>query len=827
MNYTGEHLFPGQAGHFFVILSLVASLVATIAYFKANKVSIPEEKQSWIRMARTAFILECISVVAIIGLVAFIISQHYFEYKYAYQHSDRSMEAKYLLSCIWEGQEGSFMLWSFWHCVLGLILIKTSKQHEAGVMTVISLAQFCIATMLLGIYVFNIKIGINPFTLMRNEGFFDNAPVFKDVLTGGLRKDYLSLIRDGSGLNTLLQNYWMVIHPPVLFLGFASTIVPFAFAYSGLVNKSEGWVKPAIPWAAFSGAILGTGIMMGAAWAYEALNFGGYWAWDPVENASLVPWLVIVAGLHTNIVYKSTGHSLRATYLFYILGFILIIYSTFLTRSGILGDTSVHAFTGADMTWQLLSFIIVFTIPSFYLYFKNYKSIPTIRKEESSYSREFWMFIGALVLLLSAVVIIAKTSVPVFNKVFGTSIAPPEDIKLSYNQVQIYVAILIGIFTAVTQYLKYKDTPKGVFGKKIFIPTLISLVISLIISIFGSIHYDEHGIGYLAAIHMAIFAAVYAIVANASYIWIALKGKIKSAGASIAHVGFGLVLLGVLLSSAKKDVLSKNTTGIALFEKTKTEDPAENLTLFKGLKTDMGKYHVTYSRDTVEENGKKRYFQLDFEEKATGKTFSLFPDVLKSNREEGSQSANPDKKHYLNKDIFVYVSSFLDASLNDTTSFQPRDMKVGDTTFFSNGFMVLNKVDVNPPNNKRQVLPGETAMMLNMTVFAKNGIRYDVTPGIVINGNTFRNLEDSVLAQNLVIRFNKVKDEKKGVLEIGVKEGKSLNDIVTLKVYEFPFINVLWIGVIIMVIGFVISVVYRVKTGKSKKSVTKPQMVKS
>ncbi len=110
-------------------------------------------------------------------------------------------------------------------------------------MTVISFAQFCLATMLLGIYFGAAKVGSSPFVLLRNEGLLDNAPVFKDLTTGALRADYLTLLKDGSGLNVLLQNYWMVIHPPVLFLGFASTVVPFAFAFSGLINKEHSWIK--------------------------------------------------------------------------------------------------------------------------------------------------------------------------------------------------------------------------------------------------------------------------------------------------------------------------------------------------------------------------------------------------------------------------------------------------------------------------------------------------------------------------------------------------------------------------------------------------------
>ncbi|MBV9988787.1 MAG: cytochrome c biogenesis protein CcsA, partial [Chitinophagaceae bacterium] len=692
MQYIGEHLLPGQIGYFFSVLFLVSSLVATIAWFKANRQADPGGRQSWIRLARISFLVETVSVIALFATLYYIISHHLFEYKYAWAHSDKSLQSEYLFACFWEGQEGSFMLWSFWHCVLGWILVWRSKDWEPGVMTVVSFVQFCLATMIVGIYFFGIKLGSSPFVLLRNEM---EAPIFS-------RPNYLELVKDGNGLNTLLQNYWMVIHPPVLFLGFASTVVPFSYAIAGLWKKDHSWTKPAIPWASFSAAVLGTGVMMGAAWAYESLSFGGYWAWDPVENASLVPWLVLVAGLHTNLIYRSTKYSLRPAYFFYIIAFLLVLYSTFLTRSGILGDTSVHAFTDLGMNWQLLSFVLVFFVPAMILYTLRFRSIPSIVQEEKTYSREFWMFIGSLVFFLAGLVIIAKTSVPVVNKVFGTRIAPPEDSEFAYNQIQVYVAIVVGLLTAVTQYFKFRDTPKQVFGKKILIPTIISVLISAAISVFGNINYDKHGPGFLVAIHIAIFAAVYATVANAGYIWAGLKGKVKAAGASVAHVGFGLILVGILISSSKKTVLSWNTTGVTPLTadpKSKNNpagDPAENITLFKGIATDMGRYMVTYAKDTMNEHDRKRYFEIAFRAKTGGETFNLYPDVIKQNKGGEGFSANPAAKHYWYKDIFVYITSFQENNRADTASFKDREIKAGDTLFYSRGMMILNGVSVNP-----------------------------------------------------------------------------------------------------------------------------------
>ena len=131
MDYFGEHLLPGQLGHFFIVLSLVASLAATFAYFKTFNSKLPADSQYWKKLARYAFITEAISVVSVVAILFYINSSHLFEYKYAWQHSSRSLEPKYLLASMWEGQEGSFLLWSFWHCMLGLVLIKTSKQWEA------------------------------------------------------------------------------------------------------------------------------------------------------------------------------------------------------------------------------------------------------------------------------------------------------------------------------------------------------------------------------------------------------------------------------------------------------------------------------------------------------------------------------------------------------------------------------------------------------------------------------------------------------------------------------------------------------------------------
>jgi cytochrome c-type biogenesis protein CcmF len=814
MQFEGEHLLPGQIGKFFVLLAFIASIISTIAFFTASKKTDLIEKKSWLNFARIAFITQLISAVIIFVTIFYICANHYFEYMYAYKHASKELEPKYLLACIWEGQEGSFLLWTCWHSILGIFIMLRSKEWEAPVMTVISFAQFFLLMMLVGIYVGDVRLGSSPFTLTRNE---IAGPIFS-------QPNYLSFIKDGVGLNVLLRNYWMVIHPPILFLGFASTIIPFAYAYAGIQTKRFGdWITPALPWALFCATVLGVGIMMGGKWAYESLSFGGYWAWDPVENASLVPWLILVAGLHTMVIFKATGHSLKASYLFTFLTFIFILYSTFLTRTGILGDTSVHAFTdaGKAINVMILLFLASFTLPSLGLFLASSKKMPSIQKEESTNSREFWMFIGSLVFFLAAMFIIAKTSVPVYNKVFGTKIAQPENVEFSYNKVIILVAIIIGLLSAVTQYFKYKKTDSSYILKKIALPTVVAAIVTALLAVFYPLTYYKMGAGFLGAAYVALFATIYSVIANGMYIWTGLNGKLKAAGGSIAHLGFALMIAGILISSSNKQVISSSSAnGINLQISGKdpmtkeTDNPLDNLTLIRQVPATMGAYEVTYLRDSFGNEKGRRFYELLFQRKdATTKKvleqFTLWPDVyiMKDN----NMSSNPDTKSYLGKDVFTYISYAINNSKKeeDTAQFKIKEMAEGDTAFYSNGIVILNRVVKNPDNGKYHFKPTDAALMADITLISKDSLHYKAFPLIQIDSLGVNQVDDTIYAQNMYVKFAGVTDTKK--IKIGIKESDKPIEYVTLKAYVFPYINLVWLGLIIMALGIIMSVVKRAK----------------
>jgi cytochrome c-type biogenesis protein CcmF len=304
---------------------------------------------------------------------------------------------------------------------------------------------------------------------------------------------------------------------------------------------------------------------------------------------------------------------------------------------------------------------------------------------------------------------------------------------------------------------------------------------------------------------------VFSVVANASYIWVGLKGKLRSAGPSVAHTGFGLMLVGILLSSSKKEVLSYNTTGINLnFDSASGQNPMENITLLKGVRTDMGRYWSTFvGTDSMDYRNKITYYHINMEKKDGSEKFDLYPNLQKATKGQQGNAPNPDKYHYWDRDIFTYISAVdnPEQAADDTAEFRNYPLAVHDTAFYSKGYIILDSVVLNPENDKYHFTSRDTALMAVVTVFSRDSMRYRSTPLFYLQNNQPHSVVDTVFAQNLAIRFGRVVDGKK--IELGVKESSSMIPFVSLKVLEFPQINVLWIGTIIMIIGFVMSIAWR------------------
>ena len=747
IEYIGEHLLPGQIGRFTIVLGFVASLLAALAYFFAEQKKETAEASGWLKIGRAGFIIHGLSVFVTIGCMFYVMYNQMYEYQYAQQHVSADLEMKYILSAFWEGQEGSFLLWMFWHIILGGILMRSAKSWEAPVMAPLALIQFFIGSMILGAHIGELKIGANPLLLLRDVL---DIPIFAQA-------DYATLLQ-GNGLNPLLQNYWMTIHPPTLFLGFASTAVPFCFAIAGLWNgKHKEMLQVSFPWALFSASILGIGILMGGAWAYEALTFGGYWAWDPVENASLVPWIILVAGIHTHLVARKTGYSIKSTYLFYLLTFFFIIYSTFLTRSGILGDTSVHAFTEMGLENQLLIFTLFFLIFPLTVFFVRGKTIPVMAKEEETGSKEFWMFIGALVLLFSAGLITASTSLPVYNKL--RELVDPafegfviQDQVAHHNKYQLWIGVFVGLLSGMAQFLRFKEPNFKNHLKKFGTHLGIALVVALGLTFLTSQWIQIRAWQY----QLLLFTGIFSIVANLDYLIVFAKGNLKEAGSIISHVGFGLMIIGILASGLNKEFISTDPftqRGLLNDEMLK-----ENVILFKNRTANMNGYEITYKSDTLVD--RLRHYDINFrkikEDGKIGEDFTVSPTAQFDNKLVKVAAYNPDTKHYLGKDIFTLIRTLplKEADLNerkrleDSLNFQIIEFPLGsvasftdtiptdDSLFISTFDVTLESIIPKASHPDYEPEEGDFAMGVKLKIQQRGKPEiYDATPVVLLRNN--------------------------------------------------------------------------------------------
>ena len=812
MQYLNEHTFIGALGHFFVVLAFVTALIATLSYYFYHK----SDELQWRKMARMSFYIHALSVLGIVGSLYVMLFGHYFEYQYVWQHSSVDLPLYYLISCMWEGQEGSFLLWIFFQVILGLLFMRKAGKWEATTMTLYASVQVFLVSMLLGTYFFGTKIGSSPFILIRQLPEYVGLPFLQNP-------DYLSApqFQNGRGLNPLLQNYWMVIHPPTLFLGFASTLPPFVFAMAALWRrKYDEWLKPALPWTYFSVMILGTGILMGGAWAYEALSFGGFWAWDPVENAILVPWLTLVGAAHLMLIQKNKGGNLMSTFVLTFITFLLILYSTFLTRSGVLGDSSVHAFVDLGLNGQLLLYLFFYILLAFGTLFYHWRWLPKATTDDRLWSREFWMFIGALTLTISSFQVTFTTSIPVINKVtagllnpflttFGWSevaeLAPPIDVIEHYNSWQLPFALLITFLIGFTQFLKYKKTEFGKFLKNIGMSLGVSLALTVLLA---------YAWGFDNALYTAmLFSSLFAVVANTDYWMRILKGKFDYAGASIAHIGFGLIMLGALVANAQKEVISENPTYIA------KDFPAnENILMELGDTMQMGSYYVSWKGERKE--GLNRIFEIDYykSDGAGGleKEFTLEP-FIQLNEQMGNV-AEPSTKHFLTRDIYSHITyaepEEVRAEKMATGYGREADMEmaIGDSAIYNRHFVILDSLALDPNRSRYEDgQPMNLALVAFLTVINVNGERFSAQPAYLVEGNEVTLEESIVEASGLKFRFDDVNPDNGKVKLKAFTDVSEEKEFIVMKAVIFPYINLLWLGCIIMIIGTVMAIRKRVQ----------------
>lgn len=549
-------------------------------------------------MARLSFVgFSAFMTIASLLLMHFILN-HEFLYSYVARYSSRSLPLEYLVSSFWAGQEGSFLLWVLLGSWLGIIVIFKAREREPQVMLIYNLNAVFLVILL---------IKQSPFRML---------PIAPP---------------DGQGLNMLLQDPWMVIHPPVVFLGYAAFAIPFAYAISALWRKEyDGWIKPALPWTVFSFMSLGAGIMIGGYWSYKVLGWGGYWGWDPVENASLLPWLAGTALMHGMVVQRTRKKLRKTNFVLAAFAFILVIYCTFLTRSGVLADFSVHSFVDLGITGWLVIFMLVFIAIFLGLFMARAKEIsaPAGGKSMSYFSREFGLIVAMVLLCLSTVLTGLGTSAPLITRMFE---------KASKVSNEFYVHTNLPV--ALVMLLLLSFVPVMVWGKNSFsklAPKLVWALIGAAVALGVTLLNGFPGTGVFllsvlagAAVGMSLFLAIKFV-----------RRQISISGAAIAHLGVGLMFVGIVSSSAY--------------------DRSVKVSLPQGTVKSALAYDIDFEGPKMSRDGKGLRLHIPLNVKKDGTQFTAWPDIYSERARDGQvrRFVHPHIRRGLISDLYISPVDF-------------------------------------------------------------------------------------------------------------------------------------------------------------------------
>jgi cytochrome c-type biogenesis protein CcmF len=412
--------------------------------------------------------------------------QNDFSIAYIFHHSNRDLPAPYKFATLWSGQEGSLLFWALLLSAYGLVLrlrYKTDVRLFAYASVIIAAVQVFFLLLL--------NFAANPFGVMQG-----------------------TLPADGTGLNPLLQYPEMVIHPPMLYLGYVGFTVPFAFALAALIMRYPGekWIQITRRWTMVTWGFLTCGVFLGAHWAYSVLGWGGYWGWDPVENASLMPWLTGTAFLHSVMMQEKRG-MLKTWNMWLIFStFMLSIFGTFLTRSGVV--SSVHAFAQSSIGDWFVAFLAIIFATCLFFYVKNRSHLRSEHKLESLVSRESSFLFNNLLLLVACFTVLWGTLFPVLSEwVQGTkvTVGPP-----FFNRVNIPVALLLLLLTAVGPLLAWRRTSIESLKRNFMWPAIGALALGILLVALGMKPWKD--VSYFYSLMTIMLSALVAFTVISEFV---------------------------------------------------------------------------------------------------------------------------------------------------------------------------------------------------------------------------------------------------------------------------------------------------------------------
>jgi len=725
-------------GNLSLALAFISALLSSIFFFIGAN-----EKEKFLKAGKKIYVIFFFFTSFATIYLFYLFLTHHFEVEYVYSYSSSDLPLFYLISSFWAGQEGTFLLWLLLGAILGIFLIRRSGIFTGYVLGFYLLVQIFLLILLLK---------RSPFTLL---SWFP---------------------AEGKGLNPLLQDFWMVIHPPVVFVGYAALAIPFAYALASLAkNRYEDWVRFAFPWAAFSCLSLGAGIFIGGYWAYKVLGWGGYWGWDPVENASLVPWLLSIALVHGLLMERTRGSMRRTNFVLAILCFLLVIYATFLTRSGILGDFSVHSFADLGINAYLVLFMLVFTFLSFGLFIFRLSNIKQVEATRNLLSGDFSIFLAIVFLSVSALLVLLGTSAPLITKLFGQA----SNVKIAYYiNTQLPLGIIIALLLGFAPFLNWKETQWNAFKKAILPPLAIAgslTILAFVLKVRFPIYL------------IFMFVAFLALVGNLMGMMKRTKAGLKFLGGYLTHLGVGFLLVGIITSSGYNRSVKIN------LPEEETKDAFGYKFTFLGTE-----------RDTLSQKD-----ALKVKVEKDGKSFIARPRLYFSEYNQGYMRT-PYIKVNLLDDLYLAPLEHKEGEEAGTFRFT---VTKGETKEIE-GY-TINFVGFDMPSHGM-----EGAMKVGAILEITQGEKIDTVVPAIIMGGTEQDEAQRIAhlpgGEDHIVLEKIDADRKMVMLNLVVAE-KTEKDLLVLEVSRKPLINALWLGTIVIMAGLAVSTYRRAKEMKAGK----------
>jgi cytochrome c-type biogenesis protein CcmF len=738
-------------GNWVVVLALIAAVGSVIFYVRQAIQSGNPATLASLLSVLSAFFVGVASVLLLVLLLT-----HDFTNGYVYSYSDRSLSLGLLMSTFYAGQEGSFLFWALCSAVFSLILQSYTRKRQSEPWTMAVFMTIQTAMLLLVV----VK---SPF-----RSIWEMFP----SLTAN------QIPADGRGLNPLLQNFWMVVHPPVLFIGFAAMAAPFSIAFAGLWKKDFSILpRHGFPWVLFATSVLGLGIMLGAYWAYGVLGWGGYWGWDPVENSSLIPWLIGVALLHTMLAQLRTSKYVRTNFVLAMLSFVLVIYSTFLTRSGILGDASVHAFTdpGAGIYWLLLVFLGTLVAASVAMLLVRNAGLRAERTDAMFLTRETSLGAGTIALVLAAAVTLFGTSLPIFSK---TRVEPS-----FYDQANLPIAVAMVLLIGFSLYTQWEAEDAKDLLRRSAKWIGVSLVAGVIMFIGGVRH---------ASMLLLACSSLFAFFVNIEIGVKVARGNPRFLGGKLAHAGIALFLLGVVATGKYA--------------------PMERLVLPQNMPQQSFGHTLTYKGFTERPDGKVE-FHVAVEQ--NGSSFTLSP-VMFDAGQQGIMK-NPDIASSLLRDFYISPVSFdqhqAGAAEGDTYEIRKGEaVAVGDAQVTFVGFDM-------GAHGKEMMARGDGGMSIGSVLEIKKSSATEKVVALAHYSSksapTFDAVRSDILGTTVQMTGMNVGMQagESSVTLVVPRPGSvsSQPDVLVVEASVKPFINLLWGGTLVMLAGFALAILKRSK----------------